>query len=168
MTADGKVAKETLILYVIIEDLTEVNMKSNPSILCDMIPCTLVDVYQYFGGMYFFHLGRSHSSCCLLPACSAHTSTMIIGVVSSPEISLNFYQITRRQIQEYRGNRRNVGHNFIVNISTLSLFSVVVTSLVLMHDGESEIYFHEQRTACRSLIGRFCVIHQVTTASFSD
>jgi hypothetical protein len=63
------------------EDLTEVNTKSSPSILWDVIPCRLADVYQNFGRTYCSYLRRriSHSSCCLLPACSAHSSTLMIG-----------------------------------------------------------------------------------------
>lgn len=149
-------------------------MKSNPSILWDVISCRLVEIYQHFGRNVLL---PSSSKSLLFLSTTCLLSSLVDPDDRGSTFSRNVYKLLpdyAAQIQEYRGDRRNGGHNFIVNISTLRMFSKVFTGLVLMHESESEIYFHEQRTACKSLVGRFCVIHrtvqiqpQVTTASLS-
>jgi hypothetical protein len=37
--------------------------------------------------------------------------------------------------------------------------TVFIFYLKQLYESGSEGYFHEQRTVCRSLVGRFCIIH---------
>jgi hypothetical protein len=51
------------------------------TVFWDIAPCSLVEIYQRFGGAYFLHHQSDHA-------------------VSTSETSMNIYQTTRRNIRE--------------------------------------------------------------------
>jgi hypothetical protein len=84
--------------HVKFEVITSMTMKN--TVFWDMMPHSLVEVYQCFGGAYCLHLQCSgkQSKACWLLVCLPYSSALNMDAVCSSEMSVNFYHATQHHI----------------------------------------------------------------------